>query len=455
MRVSDVAKVEDSVEDLYQTGFFNDRKAILMILRRQADANIIETVDAVRAQLPMLSALMPADVKMSVAQDRTPSIRASLHEAELTLVIAVGLVVLVVLLFLRRWRAALIPSVAVPVSLIGTFCVMYLCGYTLNTISLMALIVATGFVVDDAIVVLENIMRHVERGIADARRAALARGRLHRAVHEPVAGGGVHPDPADGRRGRAAVPRVRRHAVGRHRGVAGGVADAHADDVRAAAARRAGRTPAAGPAGALVRARLRGHAGRLPSHAGLGAGAWPADDADPGRGRRAERLSVRGGAQGFFPQQDTGQLLGFFRVDQGTSFQATVPKLDALRKVVLADPAVQSMTGFAGGRGGSNSSFMQIQLKPLQERGVSADVVINRLRGKLQNMPGARMFLVAQQDIRIGGRSSQGSYDYTLMSGDLQLLRTWMPKVQRAMAEVPEITDVDTDVEDKGARSTW
>ena len=191
------------------------------------------------------------------------------------------------------------------------------------------------------------------------------------------------------------------------------------------------------PAGALVRARLRGHAGRLPSHAGLGAGAWPADDADPGRCRRAERLSVRGGAQGFFPQQDTGQLLGFFRVDQGTSFQATVPKLDALRKVVLADPAVQSMTGFAGGRGGSNSSFMQIQLKPLQERGVSADVVINRLRGKLQNMPGARMFLVAQQDIRIGGRSSQGSYDYTLMSGDLQLLRTWMPKVQRAMAEVP------------------
>ena len=169
VRVSDVAKVEDSVEDLYQTGF-NDRKAILMILRRQADANIIETVDAVRAQLPMLSALMPADVKMSVAQDRTPSIRASLHEAELTLVIAVGLVVLVVL-FLRRWRAALIPSVAVPVSLIGTFCVMYLCGYTLNTISLMALIVATGFVVDDAIVVLENIMRHVERGMSPMRAA--------------------------------------------------------------------------------------------------------------------------------------------------------------------------------------------------------------------------------------------------------------------------------------------
>ena len=140
-------------------------------MRRQADANIIETVDAVRAQLPVLQALMPADVNMTVAQDRTPSIRASLHEAELTLIIAVGLVVLVVLLFLRRWRAAIIPSVAVPVSLIGTFCIMYLCGFTLNTISLMALIVATGFVVDDAIVVLENIMRHVENGMSPMRAA--------------------------------------------------------------------------------------------------------------------------------------------------------------------------------------------------------------------------------------------------------------------------------------------
>ena len=456
VRVSDVAKVEDSVEDLYQTGFFNDRKAILMILRRQADANIIETVDAVRAQLPMLSALMPADVKMSVAQDRTPSIRASLHEAELTLVIAVGLVVLVVLLFLRRWRAALIPSVAVPVSLIGTFCVMYLCGYTLNTISLMALIVATGFVVDDAIVVLENIMRHVERGMTPMRRAArLARGRLHRAVHEPVAGGGVHSDPADGRRGRAVVPRVRRHAVGRHRGVAGGVADAHAHDVRAAAARRAGRTPAAGPAGALVRARLRGHAGRLPSHAGLGAGAWPADDADPGRCRRAERLSVRGGAQGLLPAAGHRPAAGLLprrpghlvpghraqagRAAQGGAGRSRRAEHDRFRRrarrqqqQLHADPAL-----------------------PLQERGVSADVVINRLRGKLQNMPGARMFLVAQQDIRIGGRSSQGSYDYTLMSGDLQLLRTWMPKVQRAMAEVPRSPTSTPTSRTRGARSTW
>eukprot|EP00887_Chlorella_sp_A99_P003821 scaffold32.g3821.t1 len=155
--------------------------------------------------------------------------------------------------------------------------------------------------------------------------------------------------------------------------------------------------------------------------------------------------------KGFFPQQDTGQLMGFFRVDQGTSFQAQLSKLELFRKTILADPAVQSMTGHAGGRGGSNSSFMQIQLKPLNERKVSADVVINRLRGQLQKVPGARMFLVAQQDVRIGGRqSSSGSYDYTLMAGDLPLLRTWAPKVQQAMAQLPQLTDVDVDAEDKG-----
>jgi multidrug efflux pump len=443
VRVSDVARVEDSVEDLYQTGFFNERKAILMIVRRQADANIIETVDAVRAQLPILQALMPADAHMTVAQDRTPSIRASLHEAELTLIIAVGLVVLVVLLFLRRWRAAIIPSVAVPVSLIGTFCIMYLSGFTLNTISLMALIVATGFVVDDAIVVLENIMRHVERGMSPMRAAL----RGSREVGFTVLSmslslmGGV-------------VGRLfREFAVTLSAAIMVSLVVSLTLTPMMCARLLRQEAPEEKPPGRLARWSERGFDAMLDGY------------------RRSLRwalthsrlmmliLAVAVGLnvylytvvpKGFFPQQDTGQLLGFFRVDQGTSFQATLPKLEALRKVVLADPAVQSMTGYAGGRGGSNSSFMQIQLKPLEERKVSADVVINRLRGKLQNMPGARMFLVSQQDIRIGGRQSQGSYDYTLMAGDLQLLRTWMPKVQQAMAQIPEITDVDTDVEDKG-----
>ncbi len=445
VRVSDVARVEDSVEDLYQTGFYNDRNAILMIVRRQADANIIEAVDAVRAQLPVLQALMPADVNMRVAQDRTPSIRASLHEAELTLIIAVGLVVLVVLLFLRRWRAAIIPSVAVPVSLIGTFCIMYLCGYTLNTISLMALIVATGFVVDDAIVVLENIMRHVERGMSPMRAAlrgsrevgftVLSMSLSLVAVFIPILlMGGV-------------VGRLfREFAVTLSASILVSLVVSLTLTPMMCARLLRPEPKEQKPPGRLARWSERAFESMQNGYrVSLG---WAL-----AHGRLMMlTLAIAVGLnvylytvvpKGFFPQQDTGQLLGFFRVDQGTSFQATLPKL-------VADPAVQSMTGYAGGRGGSNSSFMQIQLKPLDERKVSADVVINRLRAKLQNMPGARMFLVSQQDIRIGGRQSQGSYDYTLMSGDLQLLRTWMPKVQQAMAKIPEITDVDADVEDRG-----
>ncbi|WP_376843187.1 multidrug efflux RND transporter permease subunit [Bordetella pertussis] len=452
VRLSDVASVEDSVEDLYQTGFYNDRKAILMIVRRQADANIIETVDAVRAQLPQLAALLPGDVDLTVAQDRTPSIRASLHEAELTLVIAVGLVVLVVLLFLRRLRAAFIPSVAVPVSLIGTFCVMYLCGYTLNTISLMALIVATGFVVDDAIVVLENIMRHIERG-ATPMRAALRGSREVGftvlsmslslvAVFIPILlMGGV------------AGRLFREFAVTLSASILVSlVVSLTLTPMMCARLLRA--EPAAPrPPGRIGRLWTRLYGGMQGGYErSLG---WALAHARLMMLILAATIGLNVYLymvvpKGFFPQQDTGQLLGFFRGDQGTSFQATVPKLEYFRKVILADPAVQSVTAYAGGRGGSNSSFMQIQLKPLEERGVSADTVINRLRGRLQNEPGARMFLVAQQDIHIGGRQSSGSYDYTLMSGDLALLREWMPRVQRAMAALPEITDVDADVEDKG-----
>ncbi len=452
VRVSDVAKVEDSVEDLFQTGFFNNRRAILLVVQRQADANIIETVDAVRAQLPILRAMLPADVELTVAQDRTPSIRASLHEAELTLVIAVGLVVLVVLLFLRRWRAAIIPSVAVPVSLIGTFTIMYLCGFTLNTISLMALIVATGFVVDDAIVVLENIMRHIERGMSPMRAAlrgsrevgftVLSMSLSLVAVFIPILlMGGV-------------VGRLfREFAVTLSAAILVSlVVSLTLTPMMCARLLRAEpKNPP--PPGRFARALERGFEAMLDGY--RQSLTWALDH---GRLMMVILAATIGlnvylytiVPKGFFPQQDTGQLLGFFRVDQGTSFQATIPKLEALRKVVLADPAVQSMTGYAGGRGGSNSSFMQIQLKPLGQRDATADQVINRLRGKLGNMAGARLFLVSQQDIRIGGRQSSGSYDYTLMSGDLDLLRKWMPKVQQAMSKIPEITDVDTDVEDKG-----
>ncbi|MFC4278948.1 multidrug efflux RND transporter permease subunit [Achromobacter aloeverae] len=454
VRLSDVANVTDSVEDLFQTGFYNNDKSILLIVRRQADANIIDVVDAVRAQLPQLAAQMPGGVDLRVAQDRTPSIRSSLHEAEMTLIIAVLLVMMVVLVFLRSWRAALIPSIAVPVSLVGTFSIMYLCGYTLNTISLMALIVATGFVVDDAIVVVENVMRHVERGMTPMRAAlrgarevgftVLSMSLSLVAVFIPILlMGGV-------------VGRLfREFAVTLSASIMVSlVTSLTLTPMMCARMLR----PEAGreerPPGRLARWSERGFAwlGKLYEDTL----AWTLQHSLLMVFVLLVTISLNvylyvHVPKGFFPQQDTGQLLGFFRVDQGTSFQATLPKLEYMRKVVQADPAVQSMTGYAGGRGGSNSSFMQIQLKPLAERGVSSDTVIDRLRGRLQSIPGARMFLVAQQDIRIGGRSSStGSYDYALMAGDLQLLRTWMPRVQQALASLPELVDVDTDVEDKG-----
>jgi multidrug efflux pump len=451
VRLSDVATVEDSVEDLFQTGYYNDRNAILLILRRQADANIIETVEAVRAELPQLLALLPGDVELTVAQDRTPSIRASLHEAEMTLIIAMGLVMLVVLLFLRHWRAALIPSVAVPVSLIGTFCVMYWCGYTLNTISLMALIVATGFVVDDAIVVLENIMRHIERGASPLRAAlrgsreigftVLSMSLSLVAVFIPI----LFLGDIIGRFFRefavtlsAAVmvsmvvsltltPMMCRQLLRQ----------------QPVATREPGRISRA--LEVVFDTLLRGYKRSLSwalTHSRLTMLVLFATI-----GLNVYLYAIV--PKGFFPEQDTGQLIGIFRVDQGTSFQATVPKLEHFRKVLLSDPAVESVAAYAGGRGGSNSSFMMIQLKPQNERASASDVV-NRLRGRMQGVSGARMFLIPQQDIAVRGQQGSGSYDYTLLAGDLSLLRTWTPKVRQAMAELPELTDVDSNVEDKG-----
>lgn len=455
IRVQDVATVEDSVEDLFNTGFFNDQRAVLLVIRRQADANIIETVDAIRAQLPAFEALLPADVVLTVAQDRTPSIRASLYEAELTLVIAIALVVLVVLLFLRNIRAALIPAIAVPASLITTFSLMLWFGYTLNTISLMALIVATGFVVDDAIVVLENIMRHIEKGVAPLRAAirgvkevgftVLAMSLSLVAVFIPML-------LMSGLPGRL----FREFAVTLSVSILISLLlSVTLTPMMCAYMLRAKKEYKPRRSGVLTRTfQAMGNVFWSGYKRSL---AWSL-----AHGRIMMLLLVATIGlnfylyavvpKGFFPQQDTGQLLGFFRVDQGTSFQAMLPKLDRFRETLLKDPAIQSVSGYAGGRGGSNSSFMQIQLKPLSERDVSANDVVNRLRSKFTGVPGARLVLVPQQDIFVGRQSSSGSYDYTMMGSDLTLLKTWLPKVQRALAALPELIDVDTDVEDKGRR---
>ena len=455
IRLSDVATVTDSVEDLFNAGFFNNQKAISLIVRRQSDANIIETVDAIRAQIPSFQAMLPANVTLTVAQDRTPSIRASLHEAELTLVIAVVLVVLVVLLFLRNLRAALIPSIVVPVSLITTFSLMLLFNFTLNTISLMALIVAAGFVVDDAIVVLENIIRHIERGAPPVRAAirglkevgftVLAMSVSLVAVFIPI----LLMSGIVGRLFREFAVTLSASIM-----VSLVVSLTLTPMMCSRLLRRQERAPK--PPGRLARA-----------FQSVGEVLWDGYKRSLSWALAHGRfmmllLAITIGLnvylykivpKGFFPQQDTGQLLGFFRVDQGTSFTAMLPKLESFRKVLLQDPAVASVTGYAGGRGGSNSSFLLIQLKPLDVRKISATQVVNRLRGQFLGVPGARLTLVPQQDIRMGSRqTSTASYDYTLMASDLGLLKTWLPKVQQIMVGLPELVDVDTDVEDKGTQ---
>ncbi|NYT23653.1 efflux RND transporter permease subunit [Alcaligenaceae bacterium] len=464
IRLRDVATVEDSIEDRNKIGFYNDRRAVLLIVRRQADANIIKTVDAIRGQVPVLEAMLPADVTLSVAQDRTPSIRASMHEAELTLLIAVALVIVVVLMFLRNARAALIPAIAVPASLITTFSLMLLFGYTLNTISLMALIVATGFVVDDAIVVLENIIRYREKGMPPLRAAirgarevgftVVAMSVSLVAVFIPMLFMGGLP----GRLFRefavtlsvavlvsllislTLTPMMcaRLLKVGPRRGNGGGPATAPPRRSRPGRALRAmGDWFWAGYKRSLNWALAHSRITLMVLFATIGLNVYLYTIVP----------------KGFFPQQDTGQLMGFFRVDQGTSFHAMMPKLEAFRLQLLEDPAIQSVTVHAGGRGGSNSSFLMIELKPKTERKESAMEVVNRLRPQFQRTPGARLTLVPQQDIFVGGRQqSSGSYDYTLMSGDLDTLKTWMPRVQQALAGLPQLVDVDTDVEDKGRR---
>jgi len=454
VRLKDVATVEDSVEEVYNVGYFNDRNAVLLIIRRQPDANIIQTVDAIRDRLPTFQAMLPASVTLSVAQDRTPSIRASLHEAELTLVIAVALVVVVVLLFLRNVRAALIPSIVVPASLITTFSLMWWFGFTLNTISLMALIVATGFVVDDAIVVLENIMRHMERGASPMRAAlrgvkevgftVVAMSLSLVAVFIPILlmGGLV---------GRL----FREFAVTLSATILVSLVLSLILTPMMCARLLRRKAPRTAAPGALRRffatvgdTFWRGYGASLRWALAHGRTMMLLLAATIGLNFYLYAVVPKG----FFPQQDTGQLLGFFRVDQGTSFYAMRPKLEQFRNILLRDPAIESVTAFAGGRGGSNSSFLMIQLKPLADRKASANDVVNRLRGQFLKVPGARLTLVPQQDIYLGGQQGTASYDYSLLGSDLDLLKQWLPKVQQALAALPELTDVDSDIEDKGRR---
>ncbi|MBH1977953.1 MAG: efflux RND transporter permease subunit [Comamonadaceae bacterium] len=447
----DVAEVTNGVQDTRNYGVANGKPAILLQIYKQPGANILDAVDRVRALLPQLKASIPAAIDVQIVSDRTPTLRASVREVQRALVMAVALVVMVVFLFLRSARAALVPSVAVPASLMGAFGVMYLAGYTLDNLSLMALTIATGFVVDDAIAVLENIARHMENG-KSALQAALVGSREIAftvlsmsislvAVFVPIMFMG--------------------DVVGRFFREFAVVMSAA---ILISLVISLTTTPT------LCALLLKPRAVHAPTRIGR----WV--DARAARGMRAYRRSLAwclrrqplvllllGGVivlnvflyttieKGFMPEQDTGRIMGFIRADQASSYQAMERRIKRFLAIVEADPAVENVTGFTGG-GQRNAGAMFMTLKT--DRKESSDAVIARLRGQLKDEPGARLFMVPQRDIRIGGRQSSGSYEYTLQADDVADLRTWEPRIREALAALAQLEDVNSDVQDHGEQTT-
>ncbi len=454
VRLSDVADIQDSVENVRNLGLANGKPAVLVILYRQPGANIISTVDRVTALIPALKASIPSDIELKVAIDRTTTIRASLHDVERTLLIAVTLVVLVVFLFLRNGRATLVPAVAVPISILGTFGGMYLLGYSLDNLSLMALIIATGFVVDDAIVVLENITRHMEAGMPRFEAALLGAREVGFtvlsmslslvAVFLPILlMGGI-------------VGRLfREFSV--TLSIAVLISLVVSVTTTPMLCSRFIRTVPPADQGRLFQ--LSEHAFNRVLHGYKRSLGWAL--------RNGALLMVLLLAivvfnvylywqipKGFFPQQDTGRLTGGIQADQSISFQSMEQKLRQFMKLLQSDPAVDTVVGFTGGgsQGGAqtNSAFVFMSLKPKSERKASADEVIARLRPKLSQVAGARLFLQAVQDIRVGGRQSNAQYQYTLQGNDVRELYEWAPKLTEALSHVPLLTEVNSDQQQNG-----
>ncbi len=453
IRLSDVAEVNDGVENVNTLGLFNGEPAVVVLVTRQPDANVIETVDGVRALLPELQAQLPQDVKLQVASDRTNSIRASLHEIELTLLISIALVVLVVSAFLRSARATVIPAVATVVSLLGTFGVMYLLGFSLNNLSLMALTVATGFVVDDAIVVLENTSRHIEAGM-DRFKAALLGAREVGftvlsislslvAVFIPLLFMG-------GQTGRL----FREFAVTLSAAVMISLVisltttpmmcawllrpDAHTQKPGRisrwfdASFQRVLRTYEVSLDWALASKLVV----MLSLVAVVGLNVY---------------LYIAA-PKGFFPQQDTGQINGGLRADRSISFQALQAKLKQLVDIIRRDPAVDTVVGFTGGSR-AGGGFMFINLKPVAQRSDSGQAVIARLRPQLARVTGVSLFLNPVQDLRGGGRQTNSTYQYTLKSDSSADLKVWATKLAEQMKLQPALTDVDTDQQENGVET--
>lgn len=451
VRLADVAIVSRSVQDIRNLGLVNGKPAILLFVFRQPGANIIDTVDRVRTLLPQLRAEIPPTIDLTVALDRTTTIRASVHEVQFTLVLSIALVILVVLFFLRNVRTAIIPSVAVPVSLISTFAVMYLLGYSLNNLTLMALTIATGFVVDDAIVVIENIMRYLERGMRPleaALRGAKEIGFTVVSITVSLLAVFIPILMMGGLFGRV----FREFAVSLA--------------VAVAVSLVVSLTTTPMMCAKLLRPQADERHG-LFYRISEGLFLWFL--------RRYEItlrwvlrhqplmllviLATIGLSiylyvvipKGFFPQQDTGTLFGSITADQSSSFQAMRERLEQYVQIVGEDPAVASVMAFTGGfAGATNTGRMFVMLKPLEERQISADQVIARLRPKVGRVSDARLVMQVPQDLRMGGRLSSAQYQFTLQGDDVRELNEWGPQVLERLRRLPELTDLNSDQQDKG-----
>ena len=455
IKLSDVATVQDSVQDVRTAGNMNGEPAVLVVIFRQPGANIIGTVDRIRAALPELAGWIPSGIKWTVVLDQTTTIRASVSDVERTLIASVLLVVAVVFVFLRNGRATLIPSVAVPVSLIGTFAVMFLCHYTLDNLSLMALTIATGFVVDDAIVVSENVVRHLEQGMPPMEAALKGAREIGFtvlsisislvAVFTPILlmGGIV---------GRL----LREFAVTLSVAIAVSLlvsltttpmmcARLLKDDRQEKHGRLYRMTEQAFTR--LSRAYERSLAAVL---------------RHPGSTLGVLLLTVAASVylfaivpKGFFPQQDTGRLNGAIQAEQDTSFQAMEGRLTQFVDIIKSDPAVATVMAFTGGGAGTttNTGRAFVSLKPLEQRPVSADQIITRLRPKLARVSGATLYLQATQDVRVSGVQSNAQYIYAIQSENLSDLQRYGPILLKEMRKRPEFTDVSSDQQDRGLQS--
>lgn len=454
VKLADVANVVNSVQDLRNAGSANGKPAVLVIIKREPNANIIETVRSVTKLLPTLRTSVPAAIDVAVMMERTSTVRASLRDAAYTLVLAVILVILVVLLFLRNGRAALIPGVAVPVSMIGTFAVMYLLDFSLNNLSLMALTIAVGFIVDDTIVVLENVSRHIENGVSPKQAAligakevgstVLAMSLVLIAVFIPMLFMGGYVGLF-----------VREFVVTLVVAVLISLVVA-LTTAPMMCARLLKPTEAEGRHGRLYQWSERGFAALLRTYER--SLVWTLGHAPLTMLILLATICLNVYLyviipKGFFPNQDTGQLTGRIQGDQSISFQLMQKKLADFIDIVRADRAVENVVGYTGGAQ-RNTGSVFVTLKPLSERKESADKVVTRLRARLANEPGATLILTPVQDIRVGGRQSRSSNQYTIQADDLDVLRLWEPRIRQALAQQPELLDVDTDDQSKGLQTS-